>query len=94
MHAKQLSRIAVQALIVLAVAGLLALLVTTTAGHLAQRGIRSGFDFLLEPAGFTLGESAIPLDALEKATHFANACAQSNARTWRPGFLEDSFVRC
>ncbi len=63
MHAKQLSRIAAQALIVLAVAGLLALLVTTTAGHLAQRGIRSGFDFLLEPAGFTLGESAIPLDA-------------------------------
>jgi general L-amino acid transport system permease protein len=35
----------------------------TTAEHLAQRGIRSGFDFLLEPAGFALGESLLPFDA-------------------------------
>ena len=38
-----------EALIVAAVAGLIVLLATTTAAHLQQRGIRSGFDFLLEP---------------------------------------------
>ena len=36
-------------------------------------------------AGFTM-------DALECASIFATACAQSNARTARPGFLEDSFA--
>ncbi len=54
---------AVQALLVVAVAALLAVLAMTTAAHLQQRGIRSGFDFLLEPAGFTLGESLLPVDA-------------------------------
>jgi fructose-1-phosphate kinase PfkB-like protein len=33
----------------------------------------------------------LPLAALEEATGLATACAQSNARTARPGFLEDSF---
>lgn len=56
------SRVA-QALILAAVVGLFVLLAVTTAGHLEQRGIRSGFDFLLEPAGFTLGESMLPVDA-------------------------------
>jgi general L-amino acid transport system permease protein len=30
------------------------------------RGIQSGFDFLLQPAGFDIGESLIPYDALDK----------------------------
>lgn len=34
----------------------------------------------------------MPLPVLEKAIDFGTACAQSNARTLRPGFLEDSFV--
>lgn len=32
------------------------------------------------------------MEALEHACAFATACAQSNARTARPGFLEDSFA--
>lgn len=32
------------------------------------------------------------MEALERASVFATACAQSNARTARPGFLEDSFA--
>jgi len=32
------------------------------------------------------------MDVLEHACTFATACAQSNARTARPGFLEDSFA--
>jgi len=34
----------------------------------------------------------IPLEALEKAIGLATACAQSNARTLRPGLLEASFM--
>ena len=55
----------VQALILAVVVGLCVLLAVTTAGHLEQRGIRSGFDFLLEPAGFSLGESMLPVDAAD-----------------------------
>ena len=33
----------------------------------------------------------LTLDALEDATALATACAQANARTARPGFLDDSF---
>ena len=32
------------------------------------------------------------LDVLAEAVGFATTCAQSNARTARPGFLEDNFV--
>lgn len=63
MQIRQSANRALQALIVVAVVGLFALLAVTTAEHLQQRGIRSGFDFLLEPAGFTLGESLLPVDA-------------------------------
>jgi fructose-1-phosphate kinase PfkB-like protein len=35
----------------------------------------------------------IPFAILESATGLASACAQSNARTLRPGFLEDDFAR-
>jgi len=43
-------------------------------------------------AGNSLAWESMPLDALERAIGFAIACAQSNARTARPGFLEDSFA--
>ena len=87
MHAKPFSRIAVQALIVLAVAGLLALLVTTTAGHLAQRGIRSGFDFLLEPAGFALGESLLAFEPEDTTLRAFAAGLANTLRVAVPGVL-------
>lgn len=52
-----------QALVVLVLLALLAALVFNTAENTQQRGIRSGFDFLLEPAGFSIGESVIAFDA-------------------------------
>ncbi|WP_374264359.1 ABC transporter permease subunit [Zoogloea sp.] len=76
---------AIQALIVLAVAGLLALLAVTAAGHLAQRGIRSGFDFLLEPAGFTLGESLLPVDAGDSTLRAFVAGLANTLRLALPG---------
>ena len=37
-----------------------------TLANMQARGIQSGFDFLLQPAGFDIGESLIPYDALDK----------------------------
>ncbi|MCX8113679.1 MAG: ABC transporter permease subunit [Burkholderiaceae bacterium] len=36
-----------------------------TLANMAARGIQSGFDFLWTPAGFDIGESLIPYDALD-----------------------------
>ncbi len=36
-----------------------------TLANMAARGIQSGFDFLRTPAGFDIGESLVPYDALE-----------------------------
>ncbi len=36
-----------------------------TLANMEARGIQSGFDFLLQPAGFDIGESVIPYDALD-----------------------------
>jgi general L-amino acid transport system permease protein len=37
-----------------------------TLANMQARGIQSGFDFLQQPAGFDIGESLIPYDALDK----------------------------
>ena len=39
-------------------------LASNTFANMQARGIRSGFDFLAQPAGFDIGESIIPYDAL------------------------------
>lgn len=49
-----------QVLAVSVLVGLAWLLVTTTLANLNARGIRSGFDFLRDPAGFEIGESLLP----------------------------------
>src|SRR5437879_4003988 len=37
-----------------------------TLANMQARGIQSGFDFLQQPAGFDIGESLIPYEALDK----------------------------
>jgi general L-amino acid transport system permease protein len=39
------------------------LLADVTAANMRERGIHSGFGFLLEPAGFAIGESLFPFDS-------------------------------
>ena len=41
------------------------LLVEQTGAELQTRGIRSGFAFLFEPAGFSIGESVLDFDAAQ-----------------------------
>ena len=53
-------------IIALAVIALAAwFLVSNTLENMRARGIQSGFNFLLQPAGFDIGESVIPYDALD-----------------------------
>lgn len=54
-----------QVLAVALVAGGLWYLAHNTLANMQARGIRSGFDFLWQPAGFDIGESVIPFDALD-----------------------------
>ncbi len=45
--------------------GASAYLLNNTLLNMRARGIQSGFDFLLQPAGFSIGESIIPFDSAE-----------------------------
>ncbi|MEH3087592.1 MAG: ABC transporter permease subunit [Xylophilus ampelinus] len=54
---------AVQALLVAAVLAGVAWLVDQALGTLRARGVRSGFDFLSQPAGFEIGEGWLDFDA-------------------------------
>jgi general L-amino acid transport system permease protein len=51
------------ALVLLLGAG--AYLLSNTLDNMRARGIKSGFDFVVEPAGFAIGESIIPFDSAE-----------------------------
>jgi general L-amino acid transport system permease protein len=48
-----------QGLFLAALLGALAALAYNTLGHLRARGVHAGFDFLLQPAGFEIGESVL-----------------------------------
>lgn len=54
-----------QALAVIATLGLLAWLAFNTQANMLARGIRSGWDFLTQPAGFDIGEQPIAFDAAD-----------------------------
>ncbi len=54
-----------QLIAVAAVALVVWYLAHNTLANMAARGIQSGFDFLKTPAGFDIGESLIPYDALD-----------------------------
>ena len=70
--------------------------VPTLAASAVVSPIGSGDSFLAGMLAQLLQASGtnwdrLSLDSLEDATTLATACAQSNARTARPGFLDDSF---
>ena len=53
----------VLAIVLLLAAG--AYLLSNTLANMRARGIQSGFDFILQPAGFAIGESILPFDAAD-----------------------------
>ncbi|MDO8788047.1 MAG: ABC transporter permease subunit [Sulfuritalea sp.] len=71
-------------------AGLLALLwwlLDVTATNMAERGIRSGFDFLNDPAGFTIGESLLPFDSADSTLWALAAGLANTLRVALPAIL-------
>ena len=76
-----------QALILVGVVLLGWLLVDTAASHLRERGIRSGFDFLLEPAGFALGESLLSFEPGDSTLRAFAAGLLNTLRVALPGAL-------
>ena len=54
-----------QVLALLLLAAAAGYLLHNTLENMRGRGIKSGFDFLLQPAGFSIGESVVPFDSSE-----------------------------
>ncbi|MCX7176416.1 MAG: ABC transporter permease subunit [Proteobacteria bacterium] len=65
MNSRRWQGFAAQAVLAAGLLLLLWLLLDTTAANLHERGIRSGFGFLREPAGFAIGESLLPFDSAD-----------------------------
>lgn len=63
MPGKRRQSVAIQAVLLLALVALAWVLVEHTAIHMRERGIHTGFGFLLEPAGFAIGESLFAFDS-------------------------------
>jgi general L-amino acid transport system permease protein len=69
-----------QVLALLLLAAALAYLLHNTLANMRARGIQSGFDFFLQPAGFSIGESLLPFDSSES---YAKAYAVGLSNTLR-----------
>ncbi len=76
-----------QALLLTLFCALAALLVATTAEHLQERGIRSGFDFLFQQAGFSLSETAFPFSPEDSTLQAFAAGLLNTLRVAIPGAL-------
>jgi general L-amino acid transport system permease protein len=69
--------LALQILLAAALLALLWWLFDVTAANMQERGIRSGFGFLREPAGFAIGESLLTFDSTD-STLWALAAGLAN----------------
>jgi general L-amino acid transport system permease protein len=77
MQGRHRRELGIQALLAAVVLAALWWLLDVTAANMAERGIRSGFGFLLEPAGFAIGESLLPFDSAD-STLMALAAGLAN----------------
>jgi general L-amino acid transport system permease protein len=77
MQGRRRRELEIQALIAATLLAALWWLLDVTAANMAERGIRSGFGFLLEPAGFAIGESLLPFDSAD-STLWALAAGLAN----------------
>jgi len=76
-------------------AGILALswwLLDITAANMRERGIRSGFDFLFEPAGFAIGESLLPFDSADSALWALAAGLANTLRVAVPAIIASTLL--
>ena len=64
-RSKQARGIVYQVIVLSLIAFLVWLLVSNTLSNMKARGIQSGFDFLLQPAGFDIGEQTIGFESIQ-----------------------------
>lgn len=67
MQGRRARQLGIQALLAAALLAALWWLLAVTSANMAERGIRSGFDFLTEPAGFAIGESLLAFESTDSA---------------------------
>ena len=85
-------QIAIQALLAAALAAALWWLLDVTAANMAERGIRSGFDFLTDPAGFAIGESLLPFDSADSALWALAAGLANTLRVALPAIFASTLL--
>ena len=77
----------IQIVVVALLLGLLWLLFSVTAANMRERGIHSGFDFLLQPAGFDIGEGVFAFDSGDAYWRAFLAGLANSLRVALPGIL-------
>ncbi|KAF0163409.1 MAG: proteinral L-amino acid transport system permease protein [Rhodocyclaceae bacterium] len=87
MQGRRQRELGIQALLAAALLAVLWWLLDVTAANMAERGIRSGFDFLTEPAGFAIGESLLPFDSADSTLLALAAGLANTLRVALPAIL-------
>ena len=87
MHRLSWRELSLQVLLAAALLAVLGGLLDITATNMAERGIRSGFDFLREPAGFAIGESLLPFDSADSALWALAAGLANTLRVALPSII-------
>ena len=92
MQGRRRGELAIQALLAAALVAALWWLLDVTAANMAERGIRSGFDFLTDPAGFAIGESLLPFDSTDSALWALAAGLANTLRVALPAILASTLL--
>ena len=92
MQSRHRRELGIQALLAAVVLAALWWLLDVTAANMAERGIRSGFGFLLEPAGFAIGESLLPFDSADSTLRALAAGLANTLRVALPAIVISSVL--
>src|SRR3989338_5744127 len=92
MQGKRARELGIQALLAAALLAALWWLLDVTAANMAERGIRSGFDFLTDPAGFAIGESLLPFESTDSALWALAAGLANTLRVALPAILASTLL--
>lgn len=92
MQRRRFRDLGIQVLLAAALLAVLWWLVDITAANMRERGIRSGFDFLTEPAGFGIGESLLPFDSADSTLRALVAGLANTLRVALPAIVVSTLL--
>jgi general L-amino acid transport system permease protein len=84
---KSFRNVAYQVVAVALIVSAIAWLAIITAQHMRERGIHSGFDFIAQPANFSIGESVIAFDSSESLGKALLVGLSNTIRVSLPGIV-------